>query len=212
VNPPPGERLHARAIRTPYEDTTPVLLLMLTLLAPAPDRFTVQAAAEYEYVVDRPRESLRGRADDLSLFARNMPGVVGVMAAGEDTYLYRTARSVPFSDDIRLAFLLRRTVEGDSVTVYRSADSLAADYMECRVRMRAEGSGRTAVGVRLLLRMSRENGSDIHLLAPVMGERFLSSRMESDLEEMLETFAGKAAAELHAAIPAVTASLHEAHP
>jgi hypothetical protein len=57
---------------------------------------------------------------------------------------------------------------------------------------------------RLRVRLVRDSGTEIHLLAPVLGESFLSEQMEKDLRSMLEDFSRRAVRELEADASAVT--------
>jgi hypothetical protein len=178
-----------------------MLALALFLVASSPDAYTVRATAEREYVIERSRESLRDFMDDLGLFARHMPGVAGVEAMEEDRYLYRTEKRVPLAPALAIDFAIRKTVESDSLTVYRSVDSLAADWMECRVLFRPDGGERTPVRIDLTVRMTREDASDVHWLAPVVGRALIARQMSDDLRTMLDEFAAGSTAELHARIP-----------
>lgn len=159
--------------------------------------FVVDAAGGTEYLVDVPRAVLRDYADDIGLFARNMPGVVGIEALGDDLFLYHTRKDIPLSAPMETTFRIRRIVESDSVTLYRSVDPEDDNYMSCTVRVRPRGDTRTSIAIALTIRLARENPSEVHWLAPVFGADFISERMNEDIEGMLEEFVRNSTAELH---------------
>ena len=171
-------------------------LLMLATLDPG-DAFVVDASAQIEYTVDISREDLRVFVDDLGLFQRNMAGVVGVDSLGENTFLYRTSREVPLKGRMDADFVIRRTVANDTLTLYRTPEEKAPNWMECRVELVPVAEGKTSISIALRLRMVREHGYEVHWLAPVMGADFLSDRMTEELEGMLQEFAEKSSEELH---------------
>ncbi len=172
-----------------------VAFCMLLLLGN--DAFVVDASKQVSYNVDISRDSLRLFIDDIGLFARNMPGVVGVTPLGNNTFLYRTEKEIPFSGRMETTFLIEKVVEGDSVTVYRSKDEQDENYMSCRVSVHPADTCRTSIGISLRIRLSRHRGSEIHWLAPILGEHFIESRMNDDLEDMLKEFVERSNAELY---------------
>jgi hypothetical protein len=171
-------------------------LLMFVALDPG-DNFVVDASAQIEYTVDISREDLRLFVDDLGLFQRNMTGVVGVDSLGENTYLYRTSREVPLKGKMDADFVIRRSVANDTLTVYRTPDVRAPNWMECRVELVPVDEKKTSINIALRLRMEREHGYEVHWLAPVMGADFLSDRMTEELEGMLQEFAERSSEELY---------------
>ena len=171
-----------------------VLLFLLTT-----DAFVVDASASTSYTVNVAREKLRGYVDDIGLFARNMPGVVEARPVGDGTFLYRTEKDIPLSGTMTTDFVIGRQVAGDSVTVYESVDRTDPNYMYCRVVIVPVGEELTSIRIDLALRLTRESGSDVHWLAPILGASFISDQMTKDLEEMLSEFVVRSNAELHEA-------------
>jgi hypothetical protein len=180
-------------------NTVGLLLLLL------PGRlFTVDAHAETEYTVALSREALRSYVDDIGLFRRNMPGVVAVTEKEDGTYLYQTEKEIPLSSSMKSDFHIKKETLGDSLTVYRSVDPDDHNYMECSVRIRPVDIARTAIAIALRVKLSRENPSEIHWLAPILGESFISGQMKSDMNSMLEEFVEKSNAELYSKLRSTT--------
>ncbi|MGA9115161.1 MAG: hypothetical protein WB626_00115 [Bacteroidota bacterium] len=176
--------------------------LLLLFLGASGNLFTVEATGAASYTVGVPRAVLGRSVDDISLFERNMPGVVGIERLGEDLFLYRTRKEIPLAGPMETIFRIRRSSWGDTLTVYRSEDPADPNYMSCTVRVKALDEQRTSVSIALRIRLSRSRPWEIHWLAPVMGEDFISAQMQEDLEEMLAEFVESSNRELHARFPA----------
>jgi carbon monoxide dehydrogenase subunit G len=160
------------------------------------DLFIVDVSHSISYTVDVPRPALRELVDDVGLFARNMPGVVGIEDLGDGVYLYHTRKDVPLGSALETSFRIRRIVESDTVTHYRSTDPQAENYMSCTVTVMPEGDSRTSIGIALRVRLAREHPSDVHWLAPILGEEFIEAQMTKDLTAMLTEFAENSSAEM----------------
>jgi carbon monoxide dehydrogenase subunit G len=175
-----------------------VIVLAILLLSGNASFFTVAASASASYDVAIPREALRGYADDIGLLARHMPGVVSVTPRGDGTYLYRTSKEIPLSSPLETDFVIRKDQVGDSLTVYRSVDDGDLNYMSCRVLIRPRDAATTTIEIQLQIRLSRERAAEVHWLAPVLGESFISREMTKDMDEMLQEFIEKSSEELYA--------------
>jgi hypothetical protein len=162
------------------------LVGMLFLVA-ANEPFVADATAEKEFLVAASEQSVRGLLMDIRVLRRNMPGVAAIEDLPESRWLYKTERTIPFSDPFKADFILRSFV--NQTVTYQTPDPGAPNWMSFRFETRAQGMNMTAVKVRLRVRLVRDDGSAIHLLAPLLGETFISERMQDDFEEMLDTFA-----------------------
>lgn len=174
------------------------LLVFLFLLNSS--SFVVDVTTTTSYTVDLSRETLRGYVDDIGLFARHMPGVVSVKPVGENTFLYQTEKQIPLAGKMSTDFLIAKSVVGDSVTLYRSVSIDDPNYMSCAVTIKPVTENSTQIHIRLRLRLSRNAGSEIHWLAPVLGEAFIESRMRADMESMLATFVASSNRELYSTL------------
>lgn len=173
-------------------------VLALAFAITGNESFVVDASKQISYDVRISRESLREYVDDIGLFARNMPGVVEVTPLGDDVYLYRTEKDIPLSGRMETEFIIQKSVDGDSVTEYRSRNKDDDNYMSCRVRLRPVDATHTNIEIQLRIRLTREHASDVHWLAPIVGARFIESQMDDDLDEMLKEFVDRSNKELYA--------------
>jgi hypothetical protein len=172
------------------------VLIALILLMNG-DLFVTEATAEAVYTVELSREALAGYVDDIGLFERNMPGVVGVTDLGGNRYLYLTEKELPLAGTMQTEFRIEKITDGDSTTIYRSVDSTAENYMYTRVIITPSGPSSSRMQIVVYLRLSREDASEVHWMAPLMGEEFISYQMTKDLRSMLETFVERSTADLY---------------
>ncbi len=171
-----------------------LLLAVLTLVLG--NSFIVDATAEAEFPVRQSEASIRSTLNDIHLLRRTMPGVVAITAAGDEQWVYRTERRMPFAEPVRTDFLLARSRH--HALTYATPEVTAPNWMSFRFETTPVEERRTLLKVRLRVRLERENGADIHMFAPVLGEGFISDRMRDDLQDMLRTFAVSVTTELEA--------------
>ena len=183
----------------------PVFTLAVFVLLNHGEPFVVGADASTSYTVNITREALREYIDDIGLFQRNMPGVVGVTSLGGVRYLYQTEKQVPLAAAMKTDFVIGKSALSDSVTVYESVDPDDPNYMFCRVMISPLDSLRTAIQIVLRLKLTRESGSEIHWLAPILGSDFMSNQMSDDLNDMLQEFVQRSNQELYARLTTATA-------
>ena len=180
--------------------------ILSILLLLGGELFTVDASAETSYNVEVNREALKGYVDDIGLFKRHMPGVVSVEPLGDDKYLYVTEKELPLAGNMRTEFLIQKFVYGDSVWVYRSADLTSHNYMYCRVRITPAGEANTVIDIALRVRLSREDASEVHWMAPILGAEFINDQMTKDLIDMLAVFVESSNEELYDHLSPATAA------
>jgi hypothetical protein len=183
-----------------------MVFALIALLLNTGDMFVVEASAGTSYTVALSRETLRTYVDDIGLFRRNMPGVVAVTPMGNETYFYQTEKDVPLSPAMKTDFVIRKRSVGDSVTVYESIDPQDQNYMFCEVLIRPADSRSTTIDIRLRLKLQRENASEVHWMAPLLGADFISRQMTKDMEEMLAIFVEKSNEELYGRLHPETVS------
>ncbi len=163
-------------------------LLVLGLI-PQAGGFTIDATASRSVEIRLPVDSVRVLVHDLSVVERTMPGVVEILPADAGGYWYRTAREIPFSGTMKTDFHIVRVEDGQGGVTYRTPGTQAKNWMSFRFSPRPLPSGATMLEVRLRVRLVRDQATDVHVLAPLLGEGFLSEHMRRDLEGMLQVFA-----------------------
>jgi hypothetical protein len=165
---------------------TSALIAMLFLLV-AKEPFIADAIAEKELLVAASEQTVRDLLMDIHFLRRTMPGVVAIEDLPQGEWLYKTERPIPFSDPFKADFTLKRFL--NQAVTYQTLDPGSPNWMSFRFETRTAGNNQTTIRIRLRVRLVRDDGSAIHLLAPLLGEAFISERMQDDFEEMLDTFA-----------------------
>ncbi len=161
------------------------VLLALTL---AGEQFVVDATANRTFTISAPADTVRSALGDIGLLRRNMPGVVAIEPDDRGGFLYRTERTMPFSDPVRTDFRIERIASNDTMVYYRTPDAEAHNYMSLRLTLEGHARGNSTVRVQLRVRLVREDGAQIHVFAPVLGQDFISDRMVEDLEATITSF------------------------
>jgi hypothetical protein len=169
-------------------------LIIVLCLAVWNDSFIADATSEKEFLVLKPESVVKTQVADIQILRRNMPGVVAITEHGEGKWLYKTERRMPLSDVIKTDFVLARNSKSGGV--WQTPDIDAPNWMSFRLETRPVGSNQTAIKVRVRIRLVREDGAAIHVFAPLLGEAFISDRMQDDLESMLDAFASSVRREI----------------
>jgi hypothetical protein len=152
--------------------------------------FTLDASGSTSVILRAPVDSVRAMLQRTTTLEQHMPGVVGIDPCGQpETFTYRTVREIPFSGEMRNDFHICRAVSADGNVAYRTTDNTAANWMSFRFTATPAGDRATELAMTLRVRLVRENGTAIHILAPLLGEEFLSGQMEKDITTMLDAFA-----------------------
>lgn len=152
--------------------------------------FTLDASGSTSVLLRAPVDSVRAMLQRTATLEQHMPGVAGIDPSGQpEAFTYRTVREIPFSGEMHTDFHIRRTVNADGDVTYRTPDNAATNWMSFRFSATPAGDQTTELAMTLRVRLVRENGTTIHILAPLLGEEFLSEQMERDITAMLGTFA-----------------------
>lgn len=150
--------------------------------------YTLDARGTGEIILPVGTSTARAMVLDVRTLEHHMPGVTGITPRPDGAYDYGTVREIPFSGEMRTGFIVRSTVDSAGTVHYATADSTAANWMHFRFVFEPLGEGETTVRMSLRVRLVRASGTEIHLLAPLLGEEFLSEKMQVDITGMLEAF------------------------
>jgi hypothetical protein len=173
-----------------------LLSALLVILTISGEQFVVDATASRSFTFTVPADSLRRTFGDIGLLRRHMPGVVAIESEGQRGFLYRTERQMPFSEPVRTDFRIERVTSNDTMIYYRTPDPEADNYMSLRLTLVDISPGSATIRVQLRVRLVRDDGADIHVLAPVLGQDFISDRMAEDLDATVTLFGARWSEEL----------------
>ena len=167
-----------------------ILFVMLAFINISRAEFTVSAdvtnGAVFNVNISRASEYFK----DINVYQRNFPGIISVKKLGgnESEWVYEI--DAPLSSPVRMSFVLVETISSEDYSVFESK-SKTPDYFKCSARMVSLGKEETRISITIKIKMVRENGSDVHFMAPILGEKFISKEMKKDLTKALSTFLTK---------------------
>lgn len=132
---------------------------------------------------------------DIKVFQRNFPGIVSVKDLGgkESEWVYEI--DAPLASPVRMPFILVEKVSSEDYIVFETKTK-TPDFFKCTARMVSMGENETRLSITIKIKMVRESGSDVHFMAPILGEKFISKEMKKDLTKALATFLSKSKKEL----------------
>lgn len=170
-----------------------ILVLMFVNIAKAD--FTVSAEVTNGAVFKTDMVRIAEYFRDINVFQRNFPGIISVKDLGnkESEWVYEI--DAPLASPVRMPFILVEKVSSEDYIVFETKTK-TPDFFKCTARMVSMGESETRLSITIKIKMVRENGSDVHFMAPVLGEKFISKEMKKDLTKALSTFLSKAKKEL----------------
>ncbi len=160
--------------------------------------FTLSAEVERNTSINLDKNFIYTYVKDLSIYPKFFPNIVSVTKVNdtESQWLYRV--EAPLAAPYNLTFLLEDKSPSSDTLLFESKDKLV-DYLYCRAALTETAEKKTKVTFVFKISMTREKASDVHVLAGILGEKFLSEQMKSKLEGDLETFISKASKDMYLA-------------
>lgn len=148
--------------------------------------FEVKGVIETVFEVPVSAQRLMAYLSSPSAFEKNMPGVKTVSDKGDGRYEWKFSIDVPFAPPLALSILTRLVKQGNEIS-FQTADS-EGDTMACAMTLTETRNAKTEVRMKLAIKVRRKSGREIHPLAPVMGERFISEQMTQTMKSMAAAF------------------------
>ena len=172
-----------------------ILNLLITLKLSADDGFPVSASVKKSMVFDVKINKVSEFMKDISVFKKNFPGIISVDKKGEKESEWTYEVDAPLSSPMRMTFLLVERSNSENDIVYESKNP-KPDYFRCNAVLKEAVNNTTKMSVSIKISMSRESGSDVHFLAPILGEKFISKQMKKQISENLGVFLNNCKIEL----------------
>jgi uncharacterized membrane protein len=179
-----------------------VLFLLFILnfagLKTASVTFTMAAEVERNSSVNLDKDFISAYIKNLDIYPRFFPNIMSVTKLNEtdSEWLYRV--EAPLATPYNLTFVLEDKSNSADTLLFESKDKLK-DYLYCRGVLSQVSEKKTKISFIFKISMTREKASDIHFLAGILGEKFLSEQMKDKLEGDLETFISKATKDMYLA-------------
>lgn len=172
-------------------------IISITSLKAETVSFTMSAEVERTASISLDKDFIAQYIKDLQIYPKFFPNIVSVNKLNdtESEWLYRV--EAPLATPYNLTFLLEDKGSGD--TLLLESKDKTKDYLYCRGVLTQVSENKTKIAFQFKISMTREKASDIHFLAGVLGEKFLSEQMKDKLEGDLETFISKATKDMYIA-------------
>lgn len=175
-----------------------LLVLLVTSLKAETTTFTISANVERVASINLDKDFISSYIKDLSIYPKFFPDIVSVtkLNEAESEWLYRV--EAPLAPPYNLTFVLEDKSPTSDTLLFESKDKLK-DYLFCQAVLTPVSEKKTKITFVFKISMTREKASDVHVLAGILGEKFLSEQMKSKLEGDLETFISKASKDMYLA-------------
>jgi hypothetical protein len=158
--------------------------------------FTVSAEVEKSAQVDLPRTFVRNYINDLGIYPRYFPDILSVTKNNDTESVWVYTVDAPLAPTLYFTFTLeQKTSTLDSMVL--ESKTPKPDYLYCQAVFDSLGESSTSVTLTFKLSMTREKASEIHFMAGILGENFISARMKDKLEGDMETFIENAVNDMH---------------
>ncbi len=147
-------------------------------------------------------------------FARHMPIIENItpVADSDDVTRWRFCVRVPIVAPITWEFVMYRRIKAETGEIAYSAAEDSPDFFQCDVHVRPNPNGATDADVRLHMRVWRPRARDIHPLAGIVGEQWISRVVTDRMDKMATAFVTSGLREIQARAAAACAASPAAAP
>lgn len=157
--------------------------------------FTISASVTKTRTLDFPVNDIITLIQDLSVFSRNFPNMLSVTSLGENKSEWVYEIDPPMASRFSVSFILFKKTTGNELVTFESSKN-DNNYFFCKAKFIQAGDERVIVTLNFKIRLTRENGSDIHFMAPILGEKYISKKMKTDLSDDTDIFLSRIIKEL----------------
>lgn len=175
-----------------------IICFFIFTSATAKAEFTLKAEVERTASIHLDKEFIAAYIKDLSIYPKFFPNIVSVNKLNdiESEWTYRV--EAPLAAPYNLSFVLEDKGQSADSLLFESKDK-TMDYLYCSAVLTQTVEKKTKISFVFKISMTREKASDVHVLAGILGEKFLSEQMKSKLEGDLETFISLATKDMYLA-------------
>jgi uncharacterized membrane protein len=172
-----------------------LLLTQLSLKAEGVS-FTISAEVTRSSTVNLPLEFVSAYIKNLDIYPKFFPHIISVNKSGDaqSEWVYRV--EAPLSSPYNVKFILQDKSPSIDSLLFESIDSVK-DYLYCSAVLNKLSDSKTKVNFLFKISMTRDKASDIHFLAGILGEKFLSEKMKDRLESDMDDFISSAVKDMY---------------
>lgn len=149
--------------------------------------FTLSAEVTRNTTIKLDLDYVSAYIRNLEIYPKFFPNMVSVkqLEGNQSEWIYKVV--APLASPYNVVFVLEDLSPGADTLLFESVDKVK-DYLFCRAVLTAVEEKKTKVDFLFKISMTREKASEIHILAGILGEKFLSDKMKDRLEGDLEEF------------------------
>jgi hypothetical protein len=163
------------------------LLIFLNLFFLCTNNFTIYAEVEKSQIINLPYDYLDLKLRDLSIYQKYYPGMIDVKRIDNKRTSWTYEIDMPLSKNYKTTYILEERSPQKGVLIYETLNN-SNDYMFCQASLTQIDINKTELKIKMIIKTVREKGSDIHFLAPLLGQNFISKKMQDKLEEDMNIF------------------------
>lgn len=160
--------------------------------------FTMAAEVERTASINLDKDFISAYIKNLEIYPKFFPNIVSVSKLNETDSEWLYMVEAPLATPYNLLFVLEDKSPSPDTLLFESKDK-TTDFLYCRGILSQVSEKKTKISFVFKISMTREKASDIHFLAGILGEKFLSEQMKNKLESDLETFISKATKDMYIA-------------
>lgn len=167
-----------------------VFAVLIQRLSSASNTYTFTLAAEVEKsaTINLTKDIVIDYIKNLDIYPKFFPDIVSVTKLNEkdSEWLYRI--KAPLASAYNLTFVLEDRSPSRDTLMFESKDPSSRDYLNCKAFFVTVDNNKTQVTLHFKISMTRDKASDVHFMAGLLGESFLSARMKEKLDGDMDTF------------------------
>lgn len=171
-----------------------IFLIILSVTSVKAD-FTVSAEVTRSALFNKNISTVSEYFKDISIYQRNFPGIISVSRQNSKESVWTYEVDAPMAEPVRLPFTLVEKSASEDYIIFETKKN-SKDYFRCTARLVSLGENETRISITIKIKMVRDSGSDVHFMAPILGEKFISKEMRKDIEDSLAEFLAKCKKEL----------------
>jgi uncharacterized membrane protein len=172
-----------------------LLLLLLILPGVSKATFTISAEVENKTTINLSQKIVHDYFEDLTIYPKFFPDMVSVTDKGNNQSEWTYRVDYPLAEAWNAVF--EQFKKGTSENLLFESNSTDQNYLKCNASFTSVSSNRTLVDIYIKVVLTREKASDIHFLAGVLGEKLISEKMKSKLDDDLQTFIDNISADIY---------------
>jgi len=175
-----------------------IIIISITNLRASDASFTISAEVTRNAIIKLDLDYVSSFIKNLEIYPKFFPNIISVKQLDDkqSEWIYKVV--APLASPYNVTFVLEDKSSSVDTLLFESIDKVK-DYLYCRAVLTSIAENKTKIDFLFKISMTRERASDVHILAGILGEKFLSDKMKDRLEGDLEEFVSKSTKDMYLA-------------